>query len=549
MPKNEKIAKTPYLFNRNSLGACLILIIGLFYGCASIQTPQGGPKDITPPKVLKMEPKNLTTNFNAKKIVVDFDEYIKLNNEFKEFSISPEQEKAPILKGKLKRLEITLQDSLEKNTTYTLNFGKAITDINESNELKNFTYVFSTGPTLDSLSISGRIKNSLTGEPELDAVVFILPVERDSLFGKKKPSIYTTTDSSGLYKMNNLKKGTYKIYALKEKSGDKIYQQVNDEVGFIAAPIVLDKNLDSINISVFKELASTFRIIDRRLNTDGSITMNFNQNLIRPEISVIEPANIDAGKKVQFNKGNDSVKVWLSDLSFDSVKVAIKDQGKVLETIKFTRGKRDTYTRNITISDNTDNSVLNPNKSLKIEFNLPIDKIDLTKVILLEDSIPRKGLTIEKDSSDVLSYLVKYPWKKSEPYILKLEAGAITGIFNSKNKEINKNFKLGGADEYATLTLNVVVPDTSKNYILQLVNEKKEVVVASRRILKSSSIILANYKPASYYVRIVYDDNKNGIWDTGNVSKGTQPEKIWYASKEFSIRPNFDIREKIEIPK
>ena len=115
----------------------LILIATLIYGCAAMQTPQGGPRDTTPPKVLKMTPENLTTNFNAKKIVIEFDEYVKLNNEFKEFSISPELEKAPELKAKLKKLEITLPDTLEKNTTYTLNFGKSIVDLNEANELKN----------------------------------------------------------------------------------------------------------------------------------------------------------------------------------------------------------------------------------------------------------------------------------------------------------------------------------------------------------------------------------------------------------------------------
>ncbi len=542
MPKNNKTAKTSYLYY-------LILIIGLIYGCASIQTPQGGPRDTEAPKVLKMEPKNLTTNFNSKKIVIDFDEYIKLNNEFREFSISPEQDKAPVLKAKLKRLEITIQDTLEKNTTYTLNFGKAIADINENNTLKNFTYVFSTGPTLDSLSISGRVKNALTGAPELDALVFILPLERDTLFGKKKPAIYTTTDSSGLYQMNNLKKGTYKVYAIKEKSGDKIYQQINDEVGFIKNPIVLSKNLDSINLQIFKELAAQFRIVDRRLNSDGSITMSFNQQLVKPSLSITEPANLDAGKIVQFNKTNDSVKLWLNDLSFDSVKVAILDQGKTLDQLKFTRGKKETYTRTITAEDNIDGGLLNPNRSLKLTFNLPIANIDITKVILLEDSIPRKGITFEKDSSNLLAYNFKYPWKKNEPYILKLENGAVTGIFNSKNKEINKPFKLGNPDDYANLILTVSVPDTNKSYIVQLVNEKKEVVVASRQILKNTIINLNNYKSAIYYVRIIYDENKNGIWDTGNVSKGLQPEKIWYHPKEFSIRANFERREKIDIPK
>ena len=106
---------------------------------------------------------------------------------------------------------------MEANTTYTLNFGKSIVDLNENNELKNFSYVFSTGPTLDSLSISGNLTNSLTGEAEIESTVFIIPLSRDSLFGKKRPAIFTLTDSSGNFKLNNLRKDTYKIYALKEQ--------------------------------------------------------------------------------------------------------------------------------------------------------------------------------------------------------------------------------------------------------------------------------------------------------------------------------------------
>lgn len=527
---------------------CIIAASSLICGCAAMKTPEGGPRDTTPPKVVKAVPKDLTTNFTANKITIEFDEYIKLNNEFKEFTISPEQEKPPILKAKLKRLEITLQDSLEKNTTYTLNFGKAIADINEGNAIKNFTYVFSTGPTLDSISLSGNVKNALTNQPELDAVVMIVPLSKDTIFGKRKPSIYTTTDSSGNFKLTNLRKDRYKIYALKEKNNDKIYQQVNDEVGFLKEPITLDKNMDSIRLTIFKELASVFRVEDRKLNNDGSITMNFNQRLKKPELTVIEPTALDQGKKLQFNKTNDSVRLWLADLSFDSVKIAIKNEGIALDTLKFTRGKRDNYTRNVLAGDNLEGNTLDPNRNLFLTFNFPIEKIDQNLVTLLEDSIPRKGFTIVKDSTNILGYQVKYPWKKNEQYILKLAEGAITAIFNAKNKEITKTFKLGQEDDYGTLVLKVSVPDTTSQYLLEIVNEKKDVVVSSRRILKNETVTLPNYRTGTYFARIIYDENKNGIWDTGNVKSGYQPEKIWYMSGELRLRANWKQEVDLKIP-
>ncbi|MBC7615906.1 MAG: Ig-like domain-containing protein [Pedobacter sp.] len=525
----------------------ILLISVCIYSCASMRSPEGGPVDKTPPKVLKMEPKDLTTNFNAKKIVITFDEYFNIQNEVKEFSISPEQERLPLLKKNQKKLEIVFQDSLEKNTTYTLNFGKAIADVNESNVLKNLTYAFSTGPLLDSLSISGRVINTLTGKPELDAVVFIIPLSRDSIFGKKKAPIYTLTDSSGLYTLRNLKKDTYKIYALKEIGGDKIYQQRSDEIGFIKEPIVLTKNLDSINLGIFKELAQTFRVLDRKLNTDGSISMSFNQKLTKPQITILSNKAIDDSKILRFNKTNDSLRLWLADLSFDSVKIEIKSEGKPLDTVQFNREKKDTYTRTLQHTDNLESSLLNPYRAYKLYFNFPIDKIDITKIKLTEDSIPRTTFSLTKDSVNFLAYNFNYPWRKKANYLITFDDGAITDIFGTKNKSIRKIFRLASADEYGTFVLKVEIPDTSKNYILELLNDKK-VIISTEVITKNRSITYANYKVGSYYTRIIYDENKNGTWDTGSLALGTQPERTWNNPTEISNRANFLISLTFAIP-
>ena len=534
-------------FNAKNLAVMFTTL--LFLGCASMQTPQGGPKDTKPPKVLNMTPKNLTRNFNAKKIIIEFDEFFKLNNEFKEFSISPDQELPPILKVRKKILEISLQDSLEKNTTYTLNFGKSVADINENNIIKNLSYVFSTGPEIDSLSLSGKVTNSLTGDIEKEAVVFILPLERDTLFGKKRPSIYTLTDSAGNYRLNNLRKGSYKVYALKESEGggDKIYQQLSDEVGFIKEPILIDKNVDNVNLQVFKELAPEFRILDRKLNNDGSISLIFNQQLKTPKITVMEPTSVDVGKKVLYTKTNDTAKIWLTDLSFDSVKLAIQDQGKVLQTVNFNRGKKEIYNRDLTINDNIYGSKLNPYQRYTLTFNFPVDAADPSKITLLEDSVKRTNFEVIKDSVDFLKYYIKYPWRNKKTYDIKFDAGAFTGIFNVKNKPVNKSFKLETADSYGTLALNIVVPDTTRNYLVEFIDEKKNTIKAYG-VSKNSTINFANYPAGKYFVRVVYDDNKNGIWDTGNVKTGIQPEKIWYSPEEKSLRANWERVDNLTIP-
>ncbi len=539
---------TKRIVNKLANSIALILLSVLLFACASIQQPQGGPRDTDPPKILKITPKNLNVNFTSKKIVVEFDEYFKIQNEFKEFSVSPEMERPPILKTKGKRLEVSIQDTLEKNTTYTLNFGKAIADVNESNVVKNFTYVFSTGPQLDSLSIKGKVINSVTGLPELDALVFILPLKRDTIFGKSKPSIFTTTDSSGNYALNNLRKDTYKIYALKEKGGDKIYQQATDEIGFLKDSIVLDSVLNNVNLGIFKEDATTFRVVDKKLNTDGSITMSFNQKLIKPEVTVTEPASLDASKLIKFSRNNDSLRVWLKELSFDSTKIAIKDAGKTLQTVNFLRGKKETYTRVLSATDNIDNRMLNPNKPLKLTFNFPIESTDLSKISLLEDSVERSGFSLVKDSADLLSYYFRYTWRPKKTYDIKFAAGAFTAIFNTKNKEFTKTFQLANRDDYGTLIVKIVPPEPAKSYILDVLNEGKN-VVNTLVITRDTTVKFANYRAGKYWLRISYDTNKNGKWDTGSVALGRQPEKIWNEPKELSIRANWERNETITIPK
>jgi uncharacterized protein (DUF2141 family) len=513
-----------------------------------MRSPDGGPRDKTPPVALKMEPKNMTTNFVGDKVSIEFDEYFNLQSEFKEFSISPEQEKPPLLKKQQKKLIVSFQDSLEKNTTYTLNFGNAIVDVNEGNILKNFTYVFSTGPKLDSLRISGKVTNPQSGKPEIDATVLIIPLSRDSIFGKKKASIYTSTDSSGNFKLNNLREDTYKIYALKETGGDKIYQQSTDQVAFIKEPIVLKKNVDTINLGLFKELPTTFRILDKKFNTDGSITFVFNQQLVKPEVSVIFPKIINENKIFQFSKNNDSLKLWLKDLSFDSVKIAINSEQKPLDTVTFTRDKKDTYTRTIQLTDNSQGGTINPFKPYQFFLNFPTSKIDITKIKILEDSIPRTNFTTEKDSLDVLAYSIVYPWKNKSTYIITYGADAFTELFGTKNKEVKKTFKLASKDDYASLKIKVDVPEPNKSYIVELLNEKK-MVVRRDIITKKDTISYNNYLAGIYFTRVVYDINKNGKWDTGNIKEQTQPEKIWYDTKEYSMKANWDREEILIIPK
>ena len=524
-----------------------ILVICVISACASLQQPNGGPKDTEAPKIVEEVPKNLTRYFKGNKIEITFDEYFKLTNEFTEISISPAQENPPTFKTKQKSLEITFKDSLEENTTYTINFGKAIQDVNESNILKNYSYVFATGANIDSLQIKGQVINSLDNKPVLDATVFIFPLKRDTLFGKKKPSLYTVTDSSGNFSIKNLRADKYTIYALKEQAVDRIYNSPSDEIAFLRDPINLTKDTSGIILKLFTEVPTQFRIVDRRIENDGRITILANKPINNPSVSFI---GSDIGKEavVDFSLKGDTTLIYLKELTFDSLLVSINENNKPLDTLTFKRAKKETYTKNILFTNNLSGGKIKPGSPLILTFNLPIGSIDINKVNLLEDSISRKNISIVKLANSSRKYQVTYPWLVKKKYTLSFADAAIKDFTNTPNKALKLDFELDEIENYGNLGLVVERLDSTKNYIVQLLTEKntiyKETVVKENMTINYLNIPTGKFK-----VKVIEDANKNGIFDTGNIKLKLQPEKSWFFDKEIITRANWDRDEVLKIPK
>jgi hypothetical protein len=541
MPLNKKQVFSPTFF----LTLALILTI---FGCASVQRPTGGPRDRTPPKLLKATPENMTRNFSAKQITLEFDEYFKLTNQYQEITISPAMERAPEYKIRSKSLVIDLKDTLHKNTTYVINFGKAIADVNEGNLLKNFTYVFSTGAHIDSLTVSGNVTNTDTQEKEKDATVMLIPASQDSIiFGKKKPSIYATTDSAGNFTLSNLHDGNYRIYALKESSPDKIYNNDQELIAFLKDPIHLTKDTSNIALRLFKQTPDKFRLIDRRFDLDGKMFFTFNKPLKNPSIKITYPAGIDDTKYVDFGKTNDTAMVYTKSMDFDSIRVAFFDQQKPLDTIYLRKGRKETFTRNITFKYNIDNNqLLQPGKDLLITSNLPIDSFDPNLLALTEDSA-QVNFTLVKDPVNAKQFALKYRFRQKANYQLMINELAFTDMYGDKNKKSLKKFTINRPENYGTLTIKLNVPDTSKTYVAQILNSEKQ-ILKTVAFKKNTPVVLKDYLTGKYKVRIIYDANHNGIWDSGSVKKGIQPEHIWLYAKDINLRANWETEESVDIP-
>jgi len=529
----------------------LIPILVLF-GCAAQQPPQGGPRDLTPPKLVKAVPANKTRNFAAKEIDLQFDEFIKLTNQYQEISLSPAMEKAPEYNSNKRDLKIKFKDTLQKNTTYVINFGKSIQDVNESNVLKNFTYVFSTGPHIDSLSVTGSVTNTVTQEKEKDVTVMLFPVKQDTLFGKKKPSVYATTDSSGNFSLNNLHENDYRIYALKETAPNKIFDNDQELIAFLKKPIHLKSDTSNIQLNLFKQLPEKFRFSEKRFDADGKMVFVFNKALNKPSMKIIYPADLDKQKQVEFSKTKDTASVYLHNMNFDSVRVVVFDNNKPVDTTSLLKAKKESFQRTLTFQYNINgNNLLKPGNDLILTASLPVENFDNSRVTLNEDStaVAVSDYTIQKDTGNFKRLALKYRWRQGSKYEIILNENAFTSIYGDKNKRLQKKFQVDKTENYSSLTVKVTVPpDTSKAYVVELLNEQK-VVLQSNPIRSSTSVVYNNYMTGKYLIRVIYDENRNGRWDSGNVRQKRQPENIWVSDKVISLRPNWEAEEAITVPK
>ena len=216
----------------------LFIAIALFtslleMGCANIGMPTGGPRDSTAPILVKADPENEATNYTDKKLVLNFDEYVELKDQQTNIIVSPLQTVNPIITSKLKTVTIRFKDSLQPNTTYSINFGKAIVDVNEGNPAEGYVYTFSTGPEIDTISLSGIVKLAGTGEIDSTLQVYLYQNPTDSSVKTKRPKYISRVDGQGNFKFQNLPKGIFKIYALKDGDGGKTYNSLAETFAFL----------------------------------------------------------------------------------------------------------------------------------------------------------------------------------------------------------------------------------------------------------------------------------------------------------------------------
>ncbi len=526
-------------------------ILTLFFGflfffasCAKRGTITGGDKDVKPPKIISSVPKNLTKNFNKKTIKIIFDEYIKLKDLQKQLIVSPVM-KTPISVlpqgGASKFITIKINDTLQPNTTYSLNFGQSIVDYNEGNAYPQLKYVFSTGALIDSLTIEGTIEDSYEKKTPNFVNIMLYEVDNefnDSVVYKKTPRYVTNTlDSLKTFKIENIKAGKYKLVALKESNNNYKFDLNKEKIGFYNDIITIPDSTN-IKLKLFKEdlkfkakkpsQASGNRIIVGYEGDEKGVKISGKQNNNTVKLRVTKIAE------------KDSLEVWINPIKNDSIQLTIeKEKYKSDFTVKIRSQKQDTL--KIT-SKQTDFLLLNEN--LTMNTSIPIEKFDFEKITLIKKDSSKVNFKTDYDEYNQKLELL-FSKDPNEQYILKILPKAMEDYLGQVNDTLEFQFNTKSIADYGNLKVNF---KNIKSYplIVELTDDKGK-ILSSQYTEKEPSVEFLLLEPKKYSLRVIYDVNKNKKRDTGNYLEKIQPEEVDHFSKEIDVRANWDVNQEVDL--
>jgi len=285
-------------------------------GCANIIPPQGGPRDTLAPQLIKATPADSARNFTGTRIQFSFDEFVDLQNIQENLLVSPSPKINPLVETRLNTVTVRIKDTLEPNTTYSLNFGNAIKDYNEGNVMKGFTYTFSTGRYIDSLELHGKVVLAETGKTDSTLIVLLHTGKNDSAVVKEKPRYIARLDGKGNFVFKNLPPKTFYLYALKDEGGTHLYFNDKQLFAFADSPVVVQSknkpvtlyafsgkqavqpaSLPSLNIGNRRKGAA--ETADKRLRYQTNLT-NYQQDLLGNFIMTFEsPLRIFDSSKIR----------------------------------------------------------------------------------------------------------------------------------------------------------------------------------------------------------------------------------------------------------
>jgi len=572
-----------YISGRLGVTALVVMFI---LSCAKINSPSGGPKDLDAPVILKSQPENSTVMFSGKSFVITFDEFVVLDKITDKFMVSPPLKTKPEIRLKGKNLVVSWEDTLADSTTYTFYFQDAIRDNNESNAIPNFQYVFSTGPVLDSLSLSGNVFGAFDLEVVPDVLVMMYSNLSDTAPRTLLPAYISRPDASGGFMINNIKPGRFRLYALKDINGNKMYDLEDEAFAFCDSIIDItpeayyniipdtikykpasapEKTKDDIfTFGVHRLYAFTreakkqyLRYTERK--SSGSIGFGLaipsDTGQVSIELTDIAPDTW----YMENNARRDSFMLWIT-----SPEVSDREVINALLTYPFT----DTTG---TLIQKTDSVIFRFRKpevpragvrktpALSLATNIsgklkpgaipaftgpaPLKEPDTSKITLMQivDSIKTElQPVLVKDSINSRRILMKTPLKAGGSYTLECKAGAFTDIFGNATDSIVYKIAVGVVEDYGTVKAKLT--GYEGDVIIQLLGDQEK-VLQEKNFKSPGEVKFELIDKGRYRMRAIYDIDSSRTWTTGDFALMRNPEPVAYYPGELDVKINWDLEQ------
>jgi len=557
-----------------------LLIIAL--SCAKISQPTGGPRDKLPPVVVKSAPENGARNFVGKSVAVTFNEYVVLDNISEKFMASPPMKKKPRVFTKGKSVIVEFDDKLRDSTTYTFYFQDAIKDLNEGNILDDFQFVFSTGSVIDSLSVTGNVYNAENlNVPEKTHVIMYREMA-DTAVIKMLPDYISRVDATGYFRINNVRAGKYRLFAIKDDDNSKNYNRTEEEFAFMDSTIVVtEKNFMPVirdTTTVKKEVAKV--LVPLALKGDYMLTLfpakkkdfyltgssRATKYLLTyilslpPDSMDFEFSIPDAEKDkyyIEESRRRDTLKVWLTDSTlYSQSQISTIIRYPFTDTLGVVDYKRDTImmrfitprsprvakvkTAALKVENNLTGSTIKPGVPVVFRSEAPFRQPDTTHIKLYELADTNKikiPYLFETDPLNSGRLIMKAKLLQAKKYLFIADSAAFSNILNEYSDSIGIKFSVRENDSYGKLTMNI--SNCQGPSIIQLLNNSEK-LVAEATINKDGKIVFPLLESGFYRLRVIYDLNGDGLWTTGDYFTGRQPEPVSYYENEVEMKANFE---------
>lgn len=571
------------------------IILALLFSCAHPVSPGGGPKDPNAPVVLSSFPENGSANFNTDKFTIEFDEFITLKDIQNQALISPPLFERPDYKVKGKSLQVNFNEELKPNTTYSVYFGDAITDITEGNPVSNYTYIFSTGSYVDSLSLQGKVVDAFSLEPVEECFVMLYKddndtISLDSLPLLIRPYYLSKTDEEGRFRFNGLGVDKYLLFAILDMNSSLSFDQPNEQIAFVDSLIIpafvekvkIDTTLidsaitalsDTINSllsdsllkakdNLFSEQLKTYelflytekdtviKLMSSKVIRENTLQFVFNLPANEVRITPLNYADREQWYVIKTSAETDTITWFYKNLPSDTLEVLMMYESDTLEYLnirlnkqKLARKRNKDKVEYLKWASAT--KTIKPFTSPRLDFLQPIQSINFDSAVLIsgDDTIVKPDYYF----TDSLKMQIEIPVENIEDtrYTIVIPDSTIFDWNGLYNEEIVTKFSTKPLSEYGTLILSFGLLE-KQSIILQLINNNDEII--KQDFIASDTSLTYRYLDAGKYkIKAIFDSNSNGKWDPGEYLKKKLAERVIYFGKELDIRANWDIEEEWEI--